>query len=211
MIVTRRIAVRIALVVFAAVLLQLSFFSYLSFFGSIPDLMPVVVATLGLLGGAVVGAVVGFAAGLLLDSALLQTLGVSSLALLAIGYMAGRYREGYEFSNSLAPPLIVGGLTLAYAAIFAALQIMLGVSTPVSLVILRDVVIKGLLGTILALAVYPLLRRILRPALIDDARAGRRAPVRAGRLRRRAPWRRARGTARRGGVLAAGARSGRGS
>jgi rod shape-determining protein MreD len=209
MIVTRRIAVRIALIVLVAVLLQLSFFSYLSFFGSIPDLMPVVVATLGLLGGAVVGAVVGFAAGLLLDSALLQTLGVSSLALLAIGYMAGRYREGYEFSNSLAPPLIVGGLTLAYAAIFAALQIMLGVSTPVSLVILRDVVIKALLGTILALAVYPLLRRILRPALIDDARAGRRAPVRAGAQRRRAPWRRARSTPRRGRVLGAGAGPGR--
>src|SRR5204863_3410502 len=133
MIVTRRIAVRLALIVFVAVLLQVSFFSYLSLFGSIPDLTPVIVASLGLLGGAVVGAVAGFAAGLLLDSALLQTLGVSSLALLAIGYMAGRYRESYEFSNSLVPPLIVGGLTLASAAFFAALQLMLGVSTPVSL------------------------------------------------------------------------------
>ena len=123
--------------------------------------------------------------------------------------MAGRYREGYEFSNSLAPPLIVGGLTLAYAAIFAALQIMLGVSTPVSLVILRDIVVKGLLGTILALAIYPLLRRILRPALIDDARAGRRTPVRAAGPRRRAPWRRARSAARRSRVAGAGVGSGR--
>jgi rod shape-determining protein MreD len=210
MIVTRRIAIRLALILFVAVLLQISFFSYLSFFGSIPDLTPVVVATLGLLGGAVVGAVAGFCAGMVIDSALLQTLGVSSLALLAIGYMAGRYREGYEFSNSLAPPLIVGALTLAYAAVFAALQIMLGVSTPVSLVILRDIVVKGLLGTLLALAIYPLVRRILRPGLVDDAAAGRRAPVRTGAPRRRAPWRRARG-GRRGGVLAAGARSGRGS
>jgi rod shape-determining protein MreD len=211
MIVTRRIAIRLALILFVAVLLQISFFSYLSFFGSIPDLTPVVVASLGLLGGAVVGAVAGFCAGMVVDSALLQTLGVSSLALLAIGYMAGRYREGYEFSNSLAPPLIVGGLTLAYAAIFAALQIMLGVSTPVSLVILRDVVVKGLLGFLLALAIYPLVRRIVRPALVDDAAAGRRAPVRAGAPRRRAPWRRARRGARRSGILAAGARSGRGS
>jgi hypothetical protein len=105
--------------------------------------------------------------------------------------------------------LIVGGLTLVYAVLFAALQIMLGVSTPVSLVILRDVVIKGLLGTILALIFYPLVRRILRPALIDDARAARRAPIRAGAGRRRAPWRRGRGGRRRGNVLAAGARSGR--
>ena len=52
-----------------------------------------VVVILGLLGGAVVGAVCGFAAGLLLDSVLLQTLGVSSLVLLSIGYLAGRYRR----------------------------------------------------------------------------------------------------------------------
>jgi rod shape-determining protein MreD len=207
MIVTRRIAIRLALILFVAVLLQISFFSYLSFFGSIPDLTPVVVASLGLLGGAVVGAVAGFCAGMVVDSALLQTLGVSSLALLAIGYMAGRYREAYEFTNSLVPPLIVGGLTLVYAAFFAALQLMLGVSTPVSLVILRDIVVKALLGTLLALAFYPLLRRLLRPALIDDAAAGR-GPIRAGSLRRRAPWRRARGSGRHRGAVA-GARSGR--
>jgi rod shape-determining protein MreD len=184
-IVTRRIAIRVALVLVAAVVLQVSFFSYLSFFGSIPDIVPVVVACLGLLGGAVVGAVVGFAGGFLIDSALLQTLGVSSLALLAIGYFAGRYRENYEITSSLVPPLIVGALSLAYAALFSALQLMLGVSTPVSLAILRDIVIKGLLGFLLALAIYPLVRRIVRPALVDDRAAARRAPVQAGARRRR--------------------------
>ena len=59
-----------------------------------------------------VGAVCGFAAGLLLDSALLQTLGVSSLVLLTVGYLAGRYREGAEISNSLIPPLLAGALTI---------------------------------------------------------------------------------------------------
>jgi rod shape-determining protein MreD len=198
-IVTRRIALRIALIVLVAVVLQLSFFSYLSFFGSIPELVPVVVISLGLLGGAVVGAVVGFAAGFLVDSALLQTLGVSSLALLAVGYLGGRYRESYEITNSLVPPLLVGALTLAYAAGYAALQLMLGVDTPVSLVILRDVIVKGLLGTLLAIVVYPLVRRLLRPALIDEAAtATARAPIRAGAARRRRPrWRRLRGSGRR--------------
>ena len=62
-------------------------------------MLPVVIVSLGLLGGGVVGAVCGFAAGFLLDSVLLQTLGVSSLVLLSIGYLAGRYREGAEISN----------------------------------------------------------------------------------------------------------------
>jgi rod shape-determining protein MreD len=205
MIITWRIAVRIALILVAAVILQVSFFSYLSPFGSIPDIVPVVVVTLGLLGGAVLGAVAGFAAGFLLDSVLLQTLGVSSLALIAVGYMAGRYRESYEVSNALTPPIMIGVLSLAYAALFSAIQLMLGVSTPVSLVILRDIVVKGLLGTLLAIFTYPLVRRMVRPALIDEAVASRRrSAIRpAAAVRRRLRRRRARAarTTRTAGVV----------
>ena len=96
----------------AAVILQTSFFSYLSILGATPYLVPVVIVALGLLGGAVVGAVSGFAAGFLLDSMLLQTLGVSSLVLLSIGYLAGRYREGFEFKGLGVPALLAGGFTL---------------------------------------------------------------------------------------------------
>ena len=71
MIITRRIAIRIAAMIIISVVLQLSFFSYLSFFGTTPDIIPLVVIALGLLGGALVGAACGFATGLLLDSALL--------------------------------------------------------------------------------------------------------------------------------------------
>jgi len=138
-IITWRSAIRIALIMVLSVVLQVSFFSYLSFFGTTPDIMPLVVISLGLLGGALVGAVCGFAAGLLLDSTLLQTLGVSSLVLLTVGYMAGRYREGTEISNSLVPPLVIGGLTTAAAAGFAAIELMLGVRTPVSLLVLREI------------------------------------------------------------------------
>ena len=92
MIVTWPIALRIAVLVVVAVVLQVSFFSFLSILGAAPDLLPVLITALGLLGGAMLGGVVGFATGLLLDSLLLQTLGASSLALLAVGYLAGRYR-----------------------------------------------------------------------------------------------------------------------
>ncbi|OLE35237.1 MAG: hypothetical protein AUG48_11220 [Actinobacteria bacterium 13_1_20CM_3_68_9] len=81
MIVTWRIGIRIAVIVVLTIVLQISFFSYLSFFGTTPNVIPLVVVSLGLLGGGMVGAVCGFTGGLLLDSALLQTLGVSSLVL----------------------------------------------------------------------------------------------------------------------------------
>ena len=54
-IITRRSAIRIALIMVLSVVLQVSFFSYLSFFGTTPDIMPLVVISLGLLGGALVG------------------------------------------------------------------------------------------------------------------------------------------------------------
>ncbi len=85
MILTRWINVRLGAIVLAAVLLQVTFFSYISIFGVSPDFVVVVIAVIGLLGGAVIGAVTGFAAGLLLDVALLETLGVSSLVLLSVG------------------------------------------------------------------------------------------------------------------------------
>jgi rod shape-determining protein MreD len=191
MIITPRSAVRIGLLVLVAVVLQVSFFSYLSFLGTTPDVMPLVVISLGLLGGALVGAVCGFATGLVLDSALLETLGVSSLVLLTVGYLAGRYREGTEISNSLLPPLVIGGLTMVAAAGFAAIQLMLGVRTPVSLLVLREIVVQGLLAGLLAIPFFPLIRRVMRPAIVDDFEARRaRSPIarsaaRPGRVRGR--------------------------
>lgn len=195
MIVTWRTAIRIAVIVVGTIVLQISFFSYLSFFGATPNVVPLVIVCLGLLGGAMIGAVCGFAAGLLLDSALLQTLGVSSLVLLGAGYLAGRYREGAEVSNTLIPPLLAGALTTAAAAGFAAIQLMLGVDTPVSLLVLREVFVQGLLAIVLMIPIYPLIRWVLRRAIVHDVAvpgartaitpgAARTARVRPRRLRR---------------------------
>lgn len=169
MIVTPPILIRLALLILATVIVQVSFFSDISILGTSPDVITVVVVALGLLGGGVTGAVCGFVAGLLLDSALLQTLGVSSLVLLAAGYLAGRYREGWEFTGLLAPALLAGGLTLLAASAFATIQVMLGVDAPVSLLVVREVIVKAVLSFLLMFAVYPVVRRILRPALVDDS------------------------------------------
>ena len=168
MIVTRRIAIRIGADRAAhgdpAGLLLL----LLSILGATPNVVPVViVCARPARRRACVGAVCGFVAGLLLDSLLLQTLGVSSLVLLSIGYLAGRYREGFEITSSLVPPLLAGGFTLLAAAGFAAIELMLGVEAPVSLLVVREIVVQGLLAILLAIAVYPLIRRILAPALVD--------------------------------------------
>jgi rod shape-determining protein MreD len=174
MIVTWQVALRIGLVIVLTAVLQLSFFSNLSLLGATPDVLPVVAVALGLLGGGVVGAVCGFALGLLVDSLLLQTLGVSSLVLLTVGYLAGRWRESFEITSALVPPLLTGGLTLVGAFLFAAIQLMLGVESPVSLLVLREILVKGLLAALLAVPLYPLVRLVLRPALVDETPRRRR-------------------------------------
>ena len=184
MIVTPKMAIRIGLLLIVTVVLQVSFFSYLSVLGAAPYVVPVVVVALGLLGGGVVGAACGFAAGLLLDSVLLQTLGVSSLVLLLVGYFAGRYREGIEITGSVVPALLSGAFTLLAAAGFSAIELMLGVDAPVSLLVVREILVQGLLGVVLGFGVYPLVRRIVRPALIDYTPAPAKRLLGGGRRRR---------------------------
>ena len=169
MIVTPRIVLRLVLIVFLSVLVQIGFFSQVPLLGSVANLLPVVVVAIGLLGGAVTGAVTGFATGLLLDAMIGGTPGVASLALMAAGYLAGRWREGYDIVSSLVPPLITGALTALAAFIYGSLTLTLGVDAPISILALREVFVQGLLGILLAVPIFPLVRRIVRPALVEDS------------------------------------------
>lgn len=190
MILTPWINVRLGAIILVTVLLQVVFFSYLSIFGTSPDIVVVVVSVIGLLGGALIGAVTGFAAGLLLDVSLLETLGVSSLVLLCAGYLAGRYRESFEIDSTFAPAAVTGALAVLASAGFTALQLTLDVDGAVSGEVVADSIAKGLLAFGLTYPVYPLIRRALRPALVLEGAPARRstrtAPAAraAGRRRR---------------------------
>ncbi len=190
MIVTPKMAIRIGLLLIVTVVLQVSFFSYLSVLGAAPYVVPVVVVALGLLGGGVVGAACGFAAGLLIDSVLLQTLGVSSLVLLLVGYFAGRYREGIEITGSVVPALLSGAFTLLAAAGFSAIELMLGVDAPVSLLVVREILVQGLLGVVLGFGGLPAGAPHRAPGA-DRLHAGAgQAPARRRAAAPRAPRRR---------------------
>ena len=174
MIVTPRIFVRLAAIAIVGVLLQLSFFSRVELFGTSPDLLPVVVIALGLLGGSMTGAVAGFSIGLLVDCLLVAPLGGTSLVLLTTGYLAGLFRERFEIHSALVPPLLCMGLTLVAELGFAAVQLMLGVDAPVSVLIVRDMLLKSIYAFFLGWPIYYGLRRALRPALVEEPRVRRR-------------------------------------
>ena len=102
--------------------------------------------------------------------------------LLTAGYLAGRWRESFDITSAFVPPLLTGALALFGAAMFAAIQLMLGVEAPVSLLVVREILVQALWRRLLAIPVYPFVRFVLRPALVDDTRRGRRrslSPIRA--------------------------------
>lgn len=181
MILTPKMTARLIGVGLLAVILQLSFFSQVALFHTSPDVLPAVVVSLGLLGGTMTGAVSGFAIGFLLDCLLVQPLGGGSLVLLSTGYLAGMFRERFEIHSPLVPPLLCMVLTLFAELGFGALALMLGVDSTVSTLVIRDMLIKSIFAFFLGWPIYLGLRRLLRPALVEEPvvrpRAGRRPSV----------------------------------
>jgi rod shape-determining protein MreD len=173
-IVTPRIFVRLAAIAVVGVLLQLSFFSRVTFLHVSPDILPSLVVSLGLLGGSMTGAVAGFSIGILVDCLLVEALGATSLVLLATGYVAGLFRERLEVRSIFVPPLMCMGLTLFAEVGYFAVQAMLGIDSPVSLLIVRDMLLKALYAFFLGWPIYLALRRILRPALVDETVSSQR-------------------------------------
>jgi rod shape-determining protein MreD len=169
MILTPKILARLVALVLLGVILQLSFFSQVAVFHVSPDLLPVLVISLGLLGGTMTGAVSGFAVGFLLDCLLVEPLGGASLVLLATGYLAGLFRERFEIHSPLVPPLLCMGLTLFAELGFGAVELMLGVDTAVSGLVVRDLLVKALYAFVLGWPVYLGIKRLLRPALVEEA------------------------------------------
>ena len=178
MIVTPQILARIVAIVVLAVLLQLSFFSQVQVFHTSPDILPAVVVALALLGGSLAGAVTGFGVGLLIDCLLVEALGATSLVLLSVGYLAGLYRERFDVTSSLVPPLLCMGLTLLAEVSFGAVQLMLGVDSPISTLVVRDLALKSVYAFFLGIPIYLGIRRALRPALIEERAVRRRAQPR---------------------------------
>ncbi|HET7455924.1 MAG TPA: rod shape-determining protein MreD [Solirubrobacterales bacterium] len=171
MILTPNILARIVAIVIVGVILQLSFFSQVALFHVSPDVLPSLVVVLGLFGGTLTGAVCGFWVGFLLDCLLIAPLGGGSLVLLATGYLAGLFRERFEIHSALVPPLLCMALTLFAELGFGAVELMLGVDAPVSPLVARDIILKSIFAFFLGWGIYALLRRLLRPALVEEPAA----------------------------------------
>jgi rod shape-determining protein MreD len=194
-----KLIIRIALLSLLAVLVQETVISKISIFGVDADITPLVVMSIGLLCGSMTGAVTGFFIGLMVDTVLVQTLGVTSLLYITIGYWAGRLRELRDPAHGLIPVACGAAATAVTGIGMTVIQFLLGVDAPVSLLLAQQIFLTILVNTLISLPVYVIVRRIVTPALPDDPRRRRRRAYTTGGLSPlQSPSRRAAGPINRG-------------
>ena len=155
--------VKAAALLFVAAVAQVSIFSEIHVLGAVPDVLLVSLVAVALLRGSVAGAVGGFFAGLIVDTASLGTLGLTSLVLTLAGYWIGRYGETTGRDRVHAPFVSVAVVTVLASFGELLLHFMIGDHVSARLVLLDALFPSILLNLVLTAPVYALCRRLLRP------------------------------------------------
>lgn len=145
-------------VVFVAGLVQAVLVSSLVVGGGAPDVLLLVVISIGLLRGSVPGALAGFLGGLVIDLLTLDTLGLSSLVLTLAGFWAGRYAETTARGRHLPALVAAGAITVLAAVLASALRYLLGEEVVVQQALVAALLPTLLLNLALALPVHALVR-----------------------------------------------------
>lgn len=149
-------------VLLLAALVQVSMASSIEVAEGHPDLVLVLVIAIALLRGPVFGAVAGFWAGLVLDIASLETLGLTSLLLTLAGYFAGRLGD-ITTRSSAHPSLVAVGLgTIGFAFGSAVVHFMLGSTLSAGQFFLAVLLPSLALNLLLAYPLYGLCRRLFQ-------------------------------------------------
>jgi rod shape-determining protein MreD len=152
-----------AALIFVAAIVQVTLLADIDIYHGGPDLVLVTLVSVALLRGTIYGAGAGFAAGFVVDTATLQTLGVSSLLLAIAGYWIGRYGETTGRDRTHAPFVSVAVVTILYSIGALVLHYMLGYSASASRVLLHALPFRLIFNLLLTLPVYALCRRLFRP------------------------------------------------
>jgi rod shape-determining protein MreD len=154
-------ALKVAVLLFVAAIAQVSIFAQAHVVHAVPDLLLVTLVAVALLRGSLTGAVGGFYAGFLVDSASLGELGLTSLVLTIAGYWIGRYGETTGRDRAHAPILSVAVVTVLYSFGMVVVHFVLGEAAPAGAV-LRGLVPGIAMNLVLTAFVYPPVRLLLR-------------------------------------------------
>lgn len=168
MIITPGILLRMALVVFLALVLQTTFFSMVEILGVSIWILPAVVTCFGLLGGRVIGTSTGFVVGFLSDAIVDAPLGSTSLALMAAAYVGGTFRERGGLPTVPFAGALSGATTVLAGLVVGLILAGIGLGAALSWSVLPETVLQGLYGVFIGMPTFMLSRRLFAPALVAD-------------------------------------------
>lgn len=149
---------RVFSLVILGVVIQTTVAPHLTVLGARPDSTLVMIVCVGLIRGPVWGATIGFFTGLLLDVALMQTMGISSFVYTLAGYFSGRYGERVDTGSWIPPLLTVFVSTLVVQMLNAVIMFLLGIEASAGFVLLRVVLPTAVLNALLAAPVFVVTR-----------------------------------------------------
>jgi rod shape-determining protein MreD len=149
-------------IVFVAALLQVTLFVSLDVAGGAADVLLLSLVAISLVRGSVVGSVVGFWGGLLVDVMTLDTLGLSALIYALVGYWAGRYGETTGRERAHAPLLAVLVGTIGIAVAGYGLHFLIGDDVSARRALFDTLVPSLALNLLLGAPVFALCRSLLR-------------------------------------------------
>ena len=161
-------AAKAGVLLFAAAILQVAILDRIRVLHATPDLLLVTLVAVSLLRGSLFGAAGGFFAGLVVDTADLGTLGLTSLLLTVGGYWIGRYGETTGRDRGHAPFLSVAVVTVLMSVGQLVLHFMLGDHVSARLVLLDALAPGIVLNLLLTAPVYAVCRRLFRPPAWSD-------------------------------------------
>jgi rod shape-determining protein MreD len=152
----------------ALALLQSTLLPQFRVFGVQPDLVLLVVVAWSLLRGSEEGMLWALIGGLALDILSSAHLGVNTLPLLSIGFLAGLWQRDIVRQDLLVPFLAIPVATIAYQGAMVALLKLFGWPGSWSASLRHAILPTALLNTLLIPVVYVLMRRLDRRTHDDN-------------------------------------------
>ncbi|MEI2698309.1 MAG: rod shape-determining protein MreD [Microthrixaceae bacterium] len=147
------LALRWLTVLLVGFVLQIGVLADVQPFGVHADLMLLMGICAGLAGGPTRGAVIGFAAGLLVDAVMPGTLGISALSYSVVGFTVGSFRESVMSSTRSMDMLVAAAGSAAGVLLFALLSQLLGQHSSSDPRLLQIVGIVAVLNAVLCVPV----------------------------------------------------------
>lgn len=144
---------RLPVLLAGALVIHMTLFAELRIGGVMPDLMLLIAIAAGLAGGPSVGAVMGFASGMLADLLLPTPLGLSALVFTFVGYIVGVTKGGLLKAAWWFPFLVASLASAAGVLLFALIGAMLGQENLLNLHLVGVIVVVSIVNGCLILPV----------------------------------------------------------